>query len=87
MYYKSMEELIREMEHELDRSKLFNDPMSKATLEVSLARWISRLKDIEDELLEKGAAESCLIHDSDIAELRASVVDYEERIRQVKEIL
>lgn len=83
--------VIQELEHELDRSVLYNDPMPKGTLEVSLRKWISELQDAEADMAEeaekRGSVMACLDHDAEIKSLREAVATLEEKIRQAKEIL
>jgi hypothetical protein len=79
-----MLETIREMEHELDRLKLFNDPMSRATLEVSLQRWIKALQDYEPDPAD---CDNCIDYRDQLDETYGALADAEERIRKAKEIL
>lgn len=84
-----IQRLLIEMEHQLDRSVLYQDPPSKAHFEVMVAHWISELRndDTYQQGVEAGLVEACLDHEGDLSELRAALADAEARIRQAKEIL
>lgn len=82
--------LLTEMEHQLDRSLLFQDPPSKGQFEVMVARWIAELRVAErtvDDRYEEGVYDGRKECDSEIAELREALAFLDEKIRQIKEML
>lgn len=85
-----LQKIIHEIEHELDRSKLYGDPPSKELFERLAYGWSRYLHFVADEI-EAHCAEqvktATFEQETEIRELREAIADLEERVRQVKEIL
>lgn len=78
--------LITELECNLDRSTLYNDPLQGPSLDAALRKWIDDLNEIQ-HTIDTEWEHKDLGSQAEIDELREALADAESRISQAKEIL